>query len=83
MPWRLLRHAADLTSCYVGVSFYRTISDDTLQTSVAQVFNERGDGMIIRGGPAQVSREDRQPHLTAEHAETLLAGCPPPLRTSL
>jgi len=75
VPWRLLRHAADLTSCYVGVSFYRTISDDTLQTSVAQVFNERGDGMIIRGGPAQISREDRQPHLTAEHAETLLADC--------
>jgi hypothetical protein len=39
------------------------------------VFNERGDGMIIRGGPAHVSRDDRQPHLTAEHAEILLAGC--------
>ncbi len=50
-------------------------ADDTLQTSVAQVFNERGDGMIIRGGPAHVSRDDRQPHLTAEHAEILLADC--------
>ena len=67
--------AAELTTCYVGVSFYCTIGDDTLQTSVAQVFNERGDGMIIRGGPAHVSRDDRQPHLTAEHTEILLAGC--------
>ena len=75
VPWRLVRRAADLTTCYAGVSFYRSISDDTLQTSVAQVFNERGDGMIIRGGPAQVSREDRQPHLTAEHAKMLLADC--------
>ncbi len=75
VPWRLVRRAADLTTCYVGVSFYRSISDDTLQTSVAQVFNERGDGMIIRGGPAQVSRDDRQPHLTTEHAKMLLADC--------
>lgn len=75
VPWRLVRRAADLTTCYVGVSFYRTISDDTLQTSVAQVFNERGDGMIIRGGPAHISRDDRQPHLSAEHAETLLTDC--------
>ena len=75
VPWRLVRRAADLATCYVGVSFYRTIGEDTLQTSVAQVFNERGDGMIIRGGPAQVSRDDRQPHLTAQHAETLLADC--------
>jgi hypothetical protein len=75
VPWRLPRRAADLTTCYVGVSFYRTIGDDTLQTSVAQVFNERGDGMIIRGAPAHVSRDDRRPHLTAEHTGILLAGC--------
>lgn len=46
--------------------------DDTLDTSVAQVFNERGDGVIVRGGPARISSEDRQPHLTAEDASELL-----------
>jgi hypothetical protein len=33
-----------LTTCYVGVAFYRNDDDITLDTSVAQVFNERGDG---------------------------------------
>ncbi|WP_327007975.1 hypothetical protein OHA72_12265 [Dactylosporangium sp. NBC_01737] len=37
----------------------------TLETSVAQVFNQRGDGVIVRGAPATVSRHDRQPHLGA------------------
>lgn len=39
---------------------------------VAQVFNERGDGVIVRGGPARISRHDRQPHLTAADACGLL-----------
>lgn len=71
VPWRLPRDANDLTACYVGVTFYKTTDDKTLQTSVAQVFNQRGDGVIVRGGP-EVSHEDRQPHLTAEDADVLL-----------
>jgi hypothetical protein len=39
---------------------------------VAQVFNERGEGVIVRGGAARVSKEDRQPHLDADDAEKLL-----------
>jgi hypothetical protein len=73
VPWRLPRHASDLTSCYVGVSFYRSADASTLQTSVAQVFNQRGDGVIVRGSPAAVSRDDRQPHLTEADAQNLLA----------
>ena len=72
VPWRLARSSDDLTTCFVGVAFYRSSDDSSLETSVAQVFNERGDGMIVRGGPAQISREDRQPHLSADHAEQLL-----------
>ncbi|MCF6733687.1 hypothetical protein [Blastococcus sp. KM273129] len=73
VPWRLPRDPSALTSCYVGVSFYRTNDRATLHTSVAQVFNQRGDGVIIRGGPVQVSKDDRQPHLTAEDAQRLLS----------
>ena len=72
VPWRLPRNSADLTTCYVGVAFYRNSDDTTLDTSVAQVFNERGDGVIVRGGTARVSRDDRQPHLAEHDAHTLL-----------
>jgi hypothetical protein len=43
-----------------------------LLTSVAQVFNERGEGVIVRGGQAQISKEDRQVHLDHNNAYTLL-----------
>lgn len=72
IPWRLRREATDLTTCYVGVSFFRSTTRDTLDTAVAQVFNERGDGVIVRGGPARVTSEDRQPHLDHDDAATLL-----------
>jgi hypothetical protein len=48
VPWRLPRNSADLTTCYVGIAFYRNSGGSTLDTSVAQVFNERGDGVIVR-----------------------------------
>ena len=72
VPWRLLRSAADLATCFVGVSFYRSIEGDRLLTSVAQVFNERGEGVIVKGAQAQLSKDDRQPHLSEEDAHLLL-----------
>jgi hypothetical protein len=39
---------------------------------MAQVFNERGDGVIVRGGKATISKQDRQPHLDEEDARALL-----------
>jgi hypothetical protein len=72
-PWRLPRHSTDLASCYVGVSFYRTPDGSELHTAVAQVFNERGDGVVVRGGAAKISRIDRQPHLSRQDAQLLLA----------
>jgi len=72
VPWRLLRDPADLATCFVGISFYRSIEGDRLLTSVAQVFNERGEGVIVKGAPAQLSKDDRQPHLTEADAQILL-----------
>jgi hypothetical protein len=71
-PWRLLRRTSELESCYVGISFYKTIDRQHIHTSSAQVFNERGDGMILRGGEAKMSKDDLQPHLTREDMKKLV-----------
>jgi hypothetical protein len=33
----------------LGVSFYEARDGVTLQTNVAHVFNERGEGIVLRG----------------------------------
>ena len=40
---------------------------------MAQVFDERGDGMVIRGGPVEIGKEDRLAHLGRDDAARLLA----------
>jgi hypothetical protein len=71
-PWRMQRHSSDLATCYVGISFYRSANGQELHTAVAQVFNERGDGVVVRGGTAHISKTDRQPHLVQADAHRLL-----------
>lgn len=73
IPWRLQRVASDLTTCFVGISFYKTRDGARVLTSVAQVFNERGDGIIVRGAPAELDKDDRIPHLNSSDASTLLS----------
>lgn len=72
IPWRLVRDPSDYATCYVGISFYEALDSSFLLTSVAQVFNERGEGVVVRGGPAKLSKEDRQVHLEGEDAGQLL-----------
>lgn len=72
VPWRLPRASTELTVCYVGVSFYRSLDRQALLTSVAQVFNERGEGVVVRGGHATISKDDRQAHLPERQAYELL-----------
>lgn len=72
IPWRLTRDPSQLTVCYVGVSFYRSLDQESLQTSIAQVFNERGDGMVLRGAPVTTTRADRVPHLAEDDARALI-----------
>src|SRR5690606_18316305 len=71
-PWRLCRDAADLPSCYVGIAFFYDRTGETLESSIAQVFNERGDGVRVRGGPAQINKADRTPHLSRDESRGLL-----------
>jgi hypothetical protein len=72
VPWRLPRESTELTVCYVGISFYKNLARNALLTSVAQVFNERGEGVVVRGGAAVVSKDDLQPHLPEEGAGKLV-----------
>jgi argonaute-like protein implicated in RNA metabolism and viral defense len=71
-PWRLPRISSELSTCYLGVSFYRSLDEKYVNTSIAQIFNELGDGIIIRGAQAQTTKEDLQPHLKSEDAENLI-----------
>lgn len=71
-PWRIVRHAADLHCCFVGISFYRSLDQANLMTSMAQVYDERGEGVIVRGKPVKLSKDDRQPHLSNVDAFALL-----------
>jgi hypothetical protein len=71
-PWRLVRDPSRLDTCYVGVSFYKTLDETRLLTSTAQIFDERGEGIIVRGGAVQKSKDDRQIHLSANDAYALL-----------
>ena len=72
LPWRLARDARQLRTSFVGLSFYRSVDGDHVHTSTAQMFDERGEGLILRGGRMVESEEDRRPHLTAEDAYELL-----------
>jgi len=72
VPWRLMRDASELMTLFVGVSFYRDDTRDTLETAVAQVFNERGDGVVVREGNAVARGADLQPHLPEADAHQLL-----------
>lgn len=70
--WRLVTDRTQLSACFVGVSFYRAADESVLMTSMAQVFNERGDGVVVRGGQVVPGKDDRQPHLDREGAAKLL-----------
>ncbi len=71
-PWRLRSERRTPSRCFVGVSFARSGTGDRLFATVAQVFNELGDGVVVQGALARRSQRDRQPHLDKADAERLL-----------
>jgi hypothetical protein len=72
VPWRLPRDPAQFNTSYVGISFYRDLSGQRLLTSTAQMFDERGQGLILRGGQARTDKQDRRPYLSRVDAYDLL-----------
>jgi hypothetical protein len=72
-PWRLVRDSGELSACFVGISFFQSLDRSRLTTSMAQVFNELGEGVVVRGGAASLSKDDRQPHLSGDDCQKLVA----------
>lgn len=73
VPWRMMRLSSEYSSCFVGISFYRSLDGATLQTSLAQVFNEKGEGVVVRGAAASQTKDDKHPYLERDDAQDLLA----------
>lgn len=72
VPWKLVTNAATVSTCAVGIAFYKSRDRRSLGTSLAQVFDELGNGLIVRGTPVALSKEDRRPHLSADQTYSLL-----------
>jgi hypothetical protein len=72
VPWRLMPDQAEYRTSYLGIGFYRDLDGQQLWTSTAQLFDERGRGLILRGARAQTETRGRHPYLTAHDAEELV-----------
>lgn len=72
IPWKLETDENKPKVCFVGIGFYRSRDKKTIQTSLAQIFNENGKGVILRGTPVVEDKDDRKPHLTYEQSLSLL-----------
>jgi hypothetical protein len=73
IPWKLQRPPGSLNTCYVGISFARREEGGYMHSSLTQVFNDKGEGTILRGGMAHKSEEDHEVHLPKDSATKLLA----------
>lgn len=70
-PWKLATESTSSQSCALGIAFYKSRDRQVLHTSLAQIFDELGNGLILRGTPVQVDKNDRIPRLTANQAYEL------------
>ncbi|MEO6390952.1 MAG: hypothetical protein ABIP75_03815 [Pyrinomonadaceae bacterium] len=73
VPWKLVSNVNRPSVCFVGIGFYRSRDREVLNTSIAQIFDELGNGVILRGTPVEIDKTDRRPHLTAPQATALLS----------
>ena len=72
VPWRLLPDQAEYRTSFLGIGFYRDLDGQQFWTSTAQMFDERGRGLILRGARAQTETKGRHPYLTAADADDLV-----------
>jgi hypothetical protein len=73
-PWRLPRPEEQHKTTYVGIGFYKDLSGQRLLTSTAQMFDERGRGLILRGGRARIDKGDLHPYIDRPDAYDLMHG---------
>jgi hypothetical protein len=72
IPWRLVEDNAKPPSCYIGIGFYKSRDGETVSSSLAQVFDEFGHGIILRGTPVSIDKKNRRPYLSETQAYELL-----------
>lgn len=71
-PWRLPQKEGEFKASYLGIGFYRDLDGQRLLTSTAQMFDERGRGLILRGAKAITDRGDKHPYLARQDAFDLI-----------
>ena len=75
IPWspRQLRPG----TCYIGISFFRSLGSKShqMRSSVAQAFDEHGDGIVLRGQDFlwDEDKHGNSPHLSESMANDLIA----------
>ncbi|KQT62271.1 MULTISPECIES: argonaute/piwi family protein [unclassified Aureimonas] len=72
-PWRLPRTDTQLDTSYIGISFFETGDRGSIQTSCAQMFDERGQGQILQGARPRTDHKGRNPYLAESDAYNLLS----------
>jgi len=72
VPWRLPQNDNQVPTCFIGIGFYKSRDRKVTRTSLAQVFDELGHGIILRGTEVEIRDEDNKPHLTEDDAHMLL-----------
>lgn len=73
VPWKLVTNINRPAVCFVGIGFYRSRDRKILHTGLAQIFDELGNGVILRGKtPVLPDKKDLGPHLTDQQAYDLL-----------
>ena len=75
VPWRPTSFEQE--TCFFGIDFYvaRELKDRlTVRSSVAQVFDYLGQGLVLRGDPFEWDDEvdGRSPHMTTDGAKKLI-----------
>ena len=71
-PWKLFSPDPSYPTCFLGISFFKSLDGSTLDSSTAQIFDELGKSVILRGRPAAITKEDRAPYLKERDAYDLL-----------
>lgn len=72
VPWRLVEDKFKPKTCYIGIGFYKSRDGETVSTSLAQVFDEFGHGVILRGAPVSLDKRDKRPYMDESQAYELL-----------
>ena len=82
-PWKLNQRPDSPSVCYVGISLFRSRDRRTLNISMAQIFDELGNGVILRGTPVDIDKTDRRPYISNHQAYNLLYNALKEYKTAL